>query len=374
MMKLVYLSPVHWSSYEQRPHFMVRYLLSKGVDSVLWINPVPLRLPEFADFTKRRGAYDQKTISNPRISVVNLRSFPVEPLPLLNSVNNLFWRDLYRRVFEFTKGSKFIVGIGKPSRLALEILNRFEDAAWSFYDAMDDFPEFYKGVSRLSVCKWEGLLASKVKTIIASSSFLHEKFSKVHGRKSILVQNACKSPDSSLQTRHIYDRPIIGYIGTVGKWFDWDTLREMALINADCDFYIIGPMFKDPGTDLPENITIHLPCAHSETISYMSKFSIGLIPFFDTPLTRGVDPVKFYEYRAMGLPVMTTPFGEMRLRTRKDRVFLIKKNHYKDSVRDALEALPDISAEETLNFRNDNNWEKRFSLIGRIVSHNLSEG
>ena len=36
-----------------------------------------------------------------------------------------------------------------------------------------------------------------------------------------------------------------------------------------------------------------------------------------------MDPVKYYEYRGMGLPVLTTRFGQMASRTRADGVYTI---------------------------------------------------
>jgi capsule polysaccharide modification protein KpsS len=40
--------------------------------------------------------------------------------------------------------------VGRPSSLALEAL-RTLGRVWSFYDAMDDFPEFYRGLARQAV-------------------------------------------------------------------------------------------------------------------------------------------------------------------------------------------------------------------------------
>ena len=48
-MRLLYFSPVPAGSYAQRPHFMVRAWLDWGVESVLWVNPYPCRLPQWRD-------------------------------------------------------------------------------------------------------------------------------------------------------------------------------------------------------------------------------------------------------------------------------------------------------------------------------------
>ena len=58
----------------------------------------------------------------------------------------------------------------------------------------------------------------------------------------------------------------------------------------------------------------------------MQEFSVGLIPFKCTDLTASVDPIKFYEYRALGLPVLSARFGEMALRDGLAGVFLMDKH------------------------------------------------
>lgn len=54
----------------------------------------------------------------------------------------------------------------------------------------------------------------------------------------------------------------------------------------------------------------------------MRSFKVGLIPFKVGRLTEGVDAIKYYEYRALGLPVVGTPFGELQHKTSDPGLFL----------------------------------------------------
>ncbi|MEJ2722970.1 MAG: glycosyltransferase, partial [bacterium] len=55
----------------------------------------------------------------------------------------------------------------------------------------------------------------------------------------------------------------------------------------------------------------HLPAVSYDRLpGILGQFTIGLIPFRYTELTRGVNPNKLYEYLAAGLPVVTTRFSE----------------------------------------------------------------
>jgi len=43
-----------------------------------------------------------------------------------------------------------------------------------------------------------------------------------------------------------------------------------------------------------------------------SQFDVAIIPFKISLLTDCVSPIKFFEYAALGLPVVTTPFFEIQ--------------------------------------------------------------
>ena len=90
----------------------------------------------------------------------------------------------------------------------------------------------------------------------------------------------------------------------------------------------------------------------------------GLIPFRIDPLTDCVDPVKYYEYRAMGLPVLSTRFGEMRLRGLQDRVAFLDELDRLD-----LRALARQAADpaEVGAFRAANTWARRFEPLSGWV-------
>ena len=65
--------------------------------------------------------------------------------------------------------------------------------------------------------------------------------------------------------------------------------------------------------DLPPNVFYLGSCHHDEVPGYLQHASVGLIPFVDLPRIRRIDrPLKFYEYLASGLPIVSTPHGHLR--------------------------------------------------------------
>jgi hypothetical protein len=108
---------------------------------------------------------------------------------------------------------------------------------------------------------------------------------------------------------------------------------------------------------LPSNVEIRPACTQAEAAALMTSFSAGLIPFVINRLTRSVDPVKYYQYRAAGRPVLTTAFGDMAGR---DATFLLNGDQPLDAVvRAALAYAPSIQAIE--RFRQENSWDVRLN-------------
>jgi hypothetical protein len=75
-----------------------------------------------------------------------------------------------------------------------------------------------------------------------------------------------------------------------------------------------------------------------------------------------MDPVKFYEYRAMGLPVLATPVGEMARRRGQAGVHLLPGNGaWKTAVDSALRH--DGAVEAVRTFRTEHTWNRRFDAV-----------
>jgi hypothetical protein len=100
----------------------------------------------------------------------------------------------------------------------------------------------------------------------------------------------------------------------------------------------------------------------------MQSFSVGLIPFLQTRLTKSVDPIKYYEYRAMGLPVISSTFGEMRFHQNDTGVFLLDQTTTVDKVNSVIDAALSYltGAIEVQDFRVLNSWGVRFATADLI--------
>lgn len=362
-MRLVYLSPVPWASFSQRPHKFVEWFHNRTGGNVLWVEPYPTRLPIFNDFRFLPSAnhkLDNQAPPPTWLHVIKPRALPVEPIRGLAMLNSRIWKHDLNKIDTFVGKRSGLLVIGKPSMLGLAVQERLKRCR-SVYDAMDNFPAFYKGISRDAMSKHEIQLVQRVNIVWASSTELKQKFSKVHAQVRLL-SNGLDASVLALAESAAKDgrKTVFGYVGTIADWFDWDILIALAQAQTDNIIRLIGPVFHPVPPDLPNNVELLPGCNHEQALKFMRDFDVGLIPFKVNDLTDSVDPIKYYEYKALGLPIISTDFGEMRFRASDNGVFVCK------SIKDARQV-----TESAINFRQDqasavqfamqNTWEVRFN-------------
>jgi glycosyltransferase involved in cell wall biosynthesis len=105
-------------------------------------------------------------------------------------------------------------------------------------------------------------------------------------------------------------RPLIGYGGAFGVRIDWEILREVAKQTTGT-LVLVGPVVDDEGKRKIKELS-RLPSVvwlgHrglDEAPSYLAAFNAALIPYKRSRFNDGSNPLKFYEYLAAGVPVVS---------------------------------------------------------------------
>ncbi len=326
MKNLIYVSPVPWGSFAQRPQKFVNWFHAQYGGQVLWIEPYGTRFPTWSDLKRLKRFSDEKPLQElpSWIRILNARSLPVEPLPGSSWINKRLWKSILLEALDFASVGKCLMVIGKPSVLAISIKKAMPDM-FSIYDAMDDFPAFYRGFSRFAMQYREALVMDMVDEIWASSTLLYERALRSHKRTRLIHNGLDMAAMLDVKPVEINkDFKVFGYIGTIGEWFDWDMITALAKAAPNDVVRIIGPLFKNVPKNLPVNIELLPPCDHAQAINQMAQLDVGLIPFLQNKLTASVDPIKYYEYRALGIPIISSIFGEMVHHGDDDGVFLVE--------------------------------------------------
>ncbi|MCD6520589.1 MAG: glycosyltransferase, partial [Anaerolineae bacterium] len=100
------------------------------------------------------------------------------------------------------------------------------------------------------------------------------------------------------------------FVGAMSGWFDWELLLQVAQLRPEVSFCLLG-RGEEPSA-LPGNVFFLGARPHEEMPAYLQHADVGLIPFRDCPLVRNIErPLKFYEYIASGLPVVSVPYGNL---------------------------------------------------------------
>jgi glycosyltransferase involved in cell wall biosynthesis len=101
--------------------------------------------------------------------------------------------------------------------------------------------------------------------------------------------------------------PRIGFVGNIAEWVDLDIIEGIALARRDWHIVMVGNYQLN--RPRPEGGNIHWLGyrPYEDVPDYVASFDACIIPFQDSKLTRGADPLKLYEYLAAGKPVISTP-------------------------------------------------------------------
>jgi hypothetical protein len=363
--QLIYLSPVPWASFRQRPHEFAEWFHRRFDARVLWVEPYPVRLPRWSDLSRLKSPATAPVEIPAWLETCSPIALPLEPFAAGRTINRRWaWPKVLDRLDAFAKrDDATVLAIGKPSDLALSTLKRWPGRP-SVYDAMDDFAAFHSGSARIACAAIEREIIERATHRMTSSSLLADRM-RARKLAVTMVPNglaAARMPEPLPAAQ----RRDFGYIGTIASWFDWEWICELAAGWPDRRIEIVGPVHLEPPASMPANVAMSPPLPHGQALERMRGFAAGLIPFRRNGLTASVDPVKYYEYRALGIPVISTPFGEMNAREGDARVVLAEHpREMRWRIEDVLASSD--TAESTAQFRQRHDWAARFEPLAALL-------
>jgi glycosyltransferase involved in cell wall biosynthesis len=163
-------------------------------------------------------------------------------------------------------------------------------------------------------------------------------------------------------------RPIIGFVGALYHWIDWELIAEAARSLPEFDFVLVGPVGVEDGPDRLAtlgNVRLLGPRPYQEVPAYMNAFDVCWVPFGESITSRAADPVKIYEYLSLGKPVVTTPVGDV-----KELGDVVSVGQSAEDIIDILReaaAAPEVDAEARVAVARANSWDARAAAYVRFV-------
>jgi len=193
------------------------------------------------------------------------------------------------------------------------------------YDCVDEH-KAYPGVNKnyIERLEQELLRASDVVFVTAEGLLESKKqhnpnvFFLPNGVDTEIFRRALKEETEVARETEALPRPILGFVGSIHSWMDFDLLFRVATANSEASIVLVGPIGRDVSpaqirkTRTIKNIHL-LGYKKAELIPhYVKSFDVCLNLFKSIELTRSVNPIKIYEYLAAGKPTVSVDMPEIR--------------------------------------------------------------
>ncbi|MGM0653487.1 MAG: glycosyltransferase, partial [Bacillota bacterium] len=175
-------------------------------------------------------------------------------------------------------------------------------------------------------------------------------------------------------------KPVVVYAGTIDTRFDLETLKYAVHKLTEMHFLLVGPLTDltlQPGLQelaAKENFNMLGSKPYHRLPAYLQKAAAGLIPFHLNELTEAVNPIKYYEYLACGLPVVAPQMRELTemggpLHSYRDR------DGFTAALQEAVEAGKDKACRDELRkFALRHTWRSRFGEVEKVIERLTMRG
>lgn len=208
------------------------------------------------------------------------------------------------------------------------------------YQRTDRFEE-YRGVDRDAIRADDQLLKREADVTLFCSSLLfdHEAADCRGGAASVFVDHGvdydvfaaageaaapCVSePTANAHTALTssgipsdaasFKRPLVGFVGGIDEQtFDPELFIEVAAMLPDVTFMLVGTCSLAEGWCTLPNVHLMGKRPYEQVAAYMAACDVLIMPWNKSEWIRACNPVKLKEYLAVGRPVVTSWFEELR--------------------------------------------------------------
>ncbi|MFU8812746.1 MAG: glycosyltransferase family 4 protein [Balneolaceae bacterium] len=342
-MKLLYLTqyyPPEVGAGAVRSEVMSRYLASDG-----WDVDVVCEVPNYPtgtihqDHKTSRFSQTEDISDTLRIhrvwTIVNQRRNPVEQLLFFLSfmVTSFFYVVCHPKRYDviyvtsppiFAGISGYLLSKLFGSKFVFEVRDIWPDSAvnQTELDHESLFIKFGKKIER-----WLYHNADLIVPVTPAAEQIIK--SRSNGTPTAVISNGVdtelfqpiKNPQSGMDEMYNPEKFRVGYVGSLGVIHDLRTFVEAAKLcegDPDIEFIIVGDGGRNNQLQSiieefqPKNLTWVGLKRHEQIPSYISSFDVAINPINPSKAFESIVTVKFYEYLACGVPVITSGKGLMK--------------------------------------------------------------
>lgn len=366
MLKILYFSLIDWDFIYQRPQHLAERLSSNN--DFTYVQPFGLRNLRFSDihrvFRRLQSLFKRLDVKR-GLHIKNFFFIPITA-PSITKINPF----LLRYQMNSHVDPETIIWVTYPSPLIPSILEGMKYGAL-VYEMMDDYPNIHPK-SKEEISCVEAWFVDKASLVITTSEALAEKANRI--KKGVRIRVIGNGVDYDFFNNASKVRPlefkslekIIGYVGTISEWIDFNLVDYLADKRPDLNFVFIGPI-RAKRLPLKKNIQFIGTIDYEKVPAYCNGIDVCLIPFQRGEFADAINPVKLYEYLALGKPVVSYYMRE--LKRYKDIIYLADdKEGFLTCVERALNERDNGIIRLRKDIARMNDW----TMISETVSEELS--
>lgn len=244
------------------------------------------------------------------------------------------------------------------------------------YDCMDELSGFKNAPTELQ--KREAELFSRADLVFTGGQSLYEAKKEQHPAvyafpSSIDKEHFSKALyiNEEMPDQEVIPSPRIGFIGVIDERMDIELLRDIAWMNPEWNFVMIGPVVKIDEADLPrrENIYYLGGKSYDELPGYIAGWDVAMMPFALNDSTRFISPTKTPEYLAAGRPVVSTPIRDVVRPYGEEGLVHIAATakEFTAAIQKALEEDAAERRERVDDFLKDMSWDNTFRSMSDLI-------
>jgi len=239
------------------------------------------------------------------------------------------------------------------------------------YDCVDECEGF------LSSEKAKGWILEKENEVLKKADLVFVTSQRLFKRCARVNSNIHRAPngvalsffEKRLGAKHTdierINRPIVGFVGSLAFWLDYEMLYKAAVSNEDLSFVFVGPI-ATRGRAIQalkqlDNVHFLGKKEYADIPDYVRCFDVCLIPFKVQNFTHGVQPIKLFEYFAAGKPVVSSKLDEVN--RFENCVYLADADTFENQIREALGEHDAQLRKQRMDTARKYSWESIFSGI-----------
>jgi glycosyltransferase involved in cell wall biosynthesis len=319
-LQIVCFSANDWDDIPSSKFHIMNYLGQHN--DVLFIDTIGIRRPTISTRDMRRVWTKGRSIAGgirqvgPRIHVLSPPALPFHGSSIASAVNQRVVAAAVERAMRKLKFVNPVAWSYLPH--ALPIIQGIKRSR-VVYHCIDDFSSM-TGAPATAIADLERETCLEADLVAASAEALLRRCMGYGAREPVYVPHAVNREFAGLADAHPelpdidqLPRPLAGFLGRLGDWIDVEMIANAARALPHWSFPIVGPTIVN--TQLFDDIpNVHLlgQKSYDAVPAYLNRFDVAVIPYRGSVNQETRNPLKLYEYLALGKPVVTTSVQEAR--------------------------------------------------------------